>query len=194
MLWPRGQVNNNNFTAFSQLLNSGIRAIRDFSVNAAIKPRIILHVAQLQNADWWINNVTGAGTTDFDILGISHYPNYSSVNNMSDIANTIGQLKTKYNKQVMIVETAYWWNDKGATGYATGITPLGNYPFTPAMQYQYLKDLVQAVINGGGTGVQYWAPDYLNNTRGGEMTARSLFDFNGNTLPGIDFMTWSYRF
>ena len=44
ILWPIGKVNGNDFKAFAQLLNSGIRAVRDFSVNSAIKPKIILHV------------------------------------------------------------------------------------------------------------------------------------------------------
>ena len=70
MLWPAGQTSGTNFTAFCTLLNSGIKAVRDFSATSAIKPEIILHVAQLQNASFWCSNViTSGGVTDFDIIG-----------------------------------------------------------------------------------------------------------------------------
>ena len=50
MLWPVGKVENNNWQNFAALLNSGVKAVRDFSINSTVKPKIILHVAQLQNA------------------------------------------------------------------------------------------------------------------------------------------------
>ncbi len=80
MLYPAGQVVNNNWTNFGTLLNSGIKAVRDFSVNAAMKPKIILHVAKPENADWWAGNVmNNAKVTDYDILGISYYYVWSSI-------------------------------------------------------------------------------------------------------------------
>ncbi len=193
MLWPVGQVVNNNFSSFATLLNAGIKAVRDFSQNAPIKPTIILHVAQLQNADFWVSNLISAGVTDFDVIGMSHYQDYSTVNNMSDITTLVNKLKSTYTKKVMIVETAYWNNTKDSNGYAISETPVAGYPFTNAGQYQYLKDLTQAVIKGGGTGVQYWAPDYISSY-GGEMTARAMVDFSGNTLPAIKFMKFTYQF
>ena len=191
-LWPSGEINNNNFDSCAILLSSAIKAVRDFSATSTIKPKIILHVAQLENAQWWFSGITNAGVTDFDIIGMSHYANYSTVNTMSDITSTFIQLKNNFNKEVMIVETAYWWNTKDCLGNSTDITPLSGYPFDTASQAQYLRDLTQAVMAGGGNGVQYWAPDYISNTYGGEMTARTLVDFNGNVLPGINFMNYIY--
>lgn len=193
ILWPTGKVVSNDFTAFAKLLNAGIKAVRDFSVTSVIKPKIILHVAQLQNAAWWTNGIVSAGVTDFDIIGLSHYADWSTVNTMTQVTSIVNQLKVLYSKQVMLVETAYWFDTKDANGYAITQTPVSGYPFTEQGQYQYLKDLTQAVINGGGTGVQYWAPDYIS-TGGGEMTARSLVDKTGKTLAGINFMNFIYTF
>ena len=193
MLWPVGKVDNNDFNAFAQLLNSGIKAVRDFSASSVIKPKIILHEAQLQTASWWIAGIVNAGVTDFDIIGLSHYADWSTINNMTDITALIKKLKATYNKEVMIVEVAYWWNTKDAAGNNIKQTPVAGYPFSNDGQYRYLKDLTQAIIDGGGTGIQYWAPDYMNS-RGGEMTARSLVDFSGNALPGIWFMKYAYHF
>ena len=55
ILWPVGKVVNNDFSSFATLLNSGIKAVRDFSTTSDIKPTIILHVAQLQNTEFWVN-------------------------------------------------------------------------------------------------------------------------------------------
>ncbi len=83
MCFPLGKITNNNFQSFAELLKSGIRAVRDFSINSTIKPQIILHVAQLHDADWWANGVMNvAGVQDFDVLGISHYYQWANINTM----------------------------------------------------------------------------------------------------------------
>lgn len=192
MLWPLGEVKSNNFTAFASLLNSGIKAVREFSKTSAIKPKIIVHEAQLQHAEWWTAGIVNAGVTDFDILGLSHYADWSTINTMPEISALIKKLKTTYNKEIMIVELAYWWNTKDASNYPISQKPVAGYPFTVAGQYQYLKDFTQTVITAGATGIHYWAPDYISS--GGEMTARTLVDMSGNTIQGIKFMKFAYQF
>ncbi len=195
ILWPLGKVTNNNYATFSQLLNSAIKATRDFSATSAIKPRIILHVALLEVADGWLSGLKNAGTTDFDIIGISHYANWTQINSMNAITAHVKYLINKHKKDLMIVETAYWWSPTDSKGTPTNEKALisRGYSLTPNMQAEYLRDLTQAVINGGGTGVHYWAPDYVN-PGGGELTSRNLIDFNGNVLYGINFMNYPYRF
>lgn len=169
--------------------------VRDFSQTSVIKPKIILHVALIEASDYWLTGLKNAGTTDFDIIGLSHYTNWTQVNGMNAITANIRYLKDKYKKEVMIVETAYWWNPldaKGAPHNEKALTDRG-YSLTPYGQADYLRDLTQAVIKGGGTGVHYWAPDYMN-ANGGELSARSLFDYNGNLLYGINFMNYPYKF
>ncbi|UEG51200.1 arabinogalactan endo-1,4-beta-galactosidase [Ferruginibacter lapsinanis] len=192
VLWPVGQVVNNDYSSFAKFLNAGIKAVRDFSVTSTVKPKIILHVAQLQHAVSWTKGITEAGVTDFDIIGLSHYADWSTMNTMPEITALVSKLRTTYNKKVMLVEIGYWFDAKEANGYVIKQTPVDGYPFTIEGQYKYLKDVTQAVINGGGSGVQYWAPDYMGT--GGEMTVRSLVDANGNVLPGINFMNFPYKF
>ncbi len=145
MLFPAGQIMNNDYVAFGNLLNAGIKAVRDFSSTAALKPKIILHVAQLQNAGWWIDGVVNKGkVTDFDILGISHYAKWSTVSRMDVITNTIRDIRTKYGKQVMVVETAYPWTGSDADTYKNIIgqaDSVAGYPITPEGQLTYLQDL-----------------------------------------------------
>jgi len=201
MLWPVGKVVNNNFTAFAQLLQSGIKAVRDFSATSTIKPLIILHVAQIQNADWYANGITQAGATDFDILGISHYADYTTLTSMNQVSTNISYLKTKYNKRIMLAEASYPWTLQNADTYPNiNNDSFPGYTVSQQAQYQYMRDLTQQVILGGGTGVMYWAPDWITSKMkdqwgtGSSWDNNTFFDFNGNTLPGIDYMTYKYNF
>ncbi|MBS1511144.1 MAG: glycosyl hydrolase 53 family protein [Bacteroidetes bacterium] len=204
MLWPVGHTTGNNFTAFCSLLQSGIKAVRDFSATSIIKPQIILHVAQLQNAMAWCTNViTNGGVTDFDVIGLSHYSKWGTINDMPGITNTIAGLKTSFGKKVMIVETGYLFTTINADSYnnivdAGAMVP--GYPISKEGQLAYMKDLTQAVIAGGGSGIMYWEPAWITSSlrdlwgTGSSWDNMTLFDQSGNTLPAMDYMTWPYRF
>ena len=205
MLFPYGQINNGDFKGFADLLKSGIRAVRDFSAGAVtIKPKIILHVAQLQDAGWWTRGVISQqGVTDFDILGLSHYSKWSQVNDMKAITDTIQALTSRYGKTVMIVETAYPYTANNFDSYNNLFGPgdaLPAYPLTMQGQFQYMKDLVQAVINGGGKGIMYWEPAWITSPmrdrwgQGSSWENNALFDWNGNVVPAMDYMNSVYQF
>ena len=201
MLWPTGKVDNNNWQNFATLLNSGIRAVRDFSQISAVKPKIILHVAQLQNAEYWTNGLLSNGVTDFDILGLSHYAKWSTAGTMDEIENKIRTLKTRVGKQVMVVETAYPWTENNADSYTNIISAndkAAGYDITQEEQFRYMKDLTQTIIRAGGTGIMYWEPAWISSRlndgwgTGSSWENNAFFDFNGNVLPVIDHMCFPY--
>lgn len=203
MCFPLGKIVNDNFQPFAELLKSGIKAVRDFSINSTIKPQIILHVAQLHDADWWANGVVNVGgVQDFDILGISHYYQWANINTMSAIGATIRNLKTKYGKKIMIVETAYSWTTQNADAYGNIMsdpTKTPQYPLSPDGQFRYLRDLTQEVITAGGSGIMYWEAGWITSSLrdlwgvGSSWDNNTLFDFQGNALQGFDFMTFKYK-
>jgi arabinogalactan endo-1,4-beta-galactosidase len=103
----------------------------------------------------------------------------------------------------MIVETSYPWTSGNADGYAnviSGSTGFGTYAVSKEGQYQYLKDLTQQVISGGGSGIMYWEPAWITSSlhdpwgTGSSWDNNTLFDFSGNVINGIDFMTYQYQF
>lgn len=198
MLHPHGRIANNDFSAFGQLLNAGIQAVRDFSKTASIKPRVILHVAQLQNADWFAKGVTtSGGVQDFDYLGVSHYFKWSTVNTLTEAGTLMRTLKTKYGKPVMVVETAYPWTSQNADSYANiiaGDKGADGYGVSAAEQKRYLQDLVRQVQDAGGAGVHYWEPCWISSRlrdrwgTGSSWENCALFDFSGKPLPGLDFL------
>jgi arabinogalactan endo-1,4-beta-galactosidase len=201
MLWPVGKVENNNWQNFAALLNSGIRAVRDFSATSAIKPKIIIHVAQLQNATHWVSALKQNGVADYDILGLSHYPKWSTVGTMSEVTATLKSLKTLSGKEVMIVETAYPWTGDNADSYTNIISitdKAAGYDISKQDQFRYMKDLTQSIIDAGGKGIMYWEPAWITSQlndgwgKGSSWENNAFFDFDGNTLPVIDHMCEVY--
>ncbi len=204
LLHPIGKIENNNFVNCGILLNSGIKAVREFSKNSSIKPQIILQVAQLQDAEWWVKGIKTSGAVhDFDIIGLSHYNKWTTVKSLEAIGKIINTLRNTYTYKVMIVETAFPWTDKNADTYNNLISNnenATNYALTQAEQKRYLQDLTQTVISAGGSGVQYWEPAWITSSMkdrwgtGSSWENCALFDFSGNTIPSIDYMKPTYKF
>jgi arabinogalactan endo-1,4-beta-galactosidase len=170
-------------------------------MGSSIKPKIILHVAQLQNAEYWTSSLISNAVTEFDILGLSHYAKWSTIKTMAEVENKIRAFKTTYGKQVMVVETAYPWTGKNADNYANIISAAdkaAGYDITPEEQFRYMKDLTQAIIRGGGTGIMYWEPAWITSKLndswgvGSSWENNAFFDFDGNVLPVIDHMCYPY--
>ncbi len=202
MVHPFGKPVNNSYKNFADIVNSGIKAVRDFSQNSTIKPQVIIHVAQLQNADWWTNSVINVGgVSDFDIIGLSHYAEWSTVTTMEGIGTVIKNLKTKYNKKVMIVEVAYPWTNQNADTYNNILSKTADtYSVSQTEHLRYMKDLTQAVITAGGTGIMYWEPAWITSPmkdrwgKGSSWENAAYFDASGNALPIFDWMNFAYKF
>jgi len=108
-----------------------------------------------------------------------------------------------YHKKVMVVETAYPWTGDNADTYNNLFSPtdvVAAYPLSPDNQLRYMKDLVQSIINGGGSGIMYWEPEWISSKMkdrwgtGSSWENMALFDFQGNTLSAMDYMNFPYRF
>ena len=207
MLWPAGKVEWNtpgNWKNFGDLINSGIRAVRDFSKTSLIKPQVIIHVAQLQYAPQWAENITKLGEVyDYDILGLSHYYKWSTVHPMKEIGDTIQLLVKKYEKKVMIVEAAFPWTFENADNYNNlfgDANELIGYEASISNQLEYLENLTQTIIDAGGDGIMYWEPAWITSPmkdrwgQGSSWENAALFDFKGNALPAIKFMGLKYKF
>jgi arabinogalactan endo-1,4-beta-galactosidase len=199
-LLPKGSRWNGNQDKMIVLLNAGIIAARNAGNANAIKPKIIIHIAQPENVDSWFNGLTTL--TDYDIIGVSYYYMWSTVP-LADISGYIYQIKSKYKKEVMIMETAYPWTTANADNYGNmiNISKLApGYPATADGQYNYLRALTQEIIDGGGKGIFYWEPAWITSNMkdswgtGSSYDCNTFFDFNGNIIRGIHYMTHKYNF
>jgi arabinogalactan endo-1,4-beta-galactosidase len=202
--FPNLNCCNGHWAELGEVINSAIKALRDVSTGQAEKTLIALHIADPANAEWFFNNITTEGAvSDFDIIGYSYYPLWHTSVKLTNISYVTNRLKEKFSKQVMILETAYPWTVDGNDNYTNllgGQSALSGYPFTPEGQLDLMKALSQEVIDGGGTGVIYWEPAWVTSQMkdlwgtGSSWENATFFDFNGNSLPVINYMNYPYTF
>src|SRR5674476_78074 len=200
LLLPQGNRWNGNEANMMLLLNSGIRAVRDAGASNSIKPKIIIHIAQPENVDAWFNGLAVKGLIDYDIIGISYYYLYSTVS-INDVSTYISQIRVKYNKEVMIMETAYPWTPGDADSYrdisnSSKLVP--GYSASADGQYNYLITLTKKIIDGGGKGIFYWEPAWITSNMkdqwgsGSSWDNHTLFDYQGSVIKGMNYMTRHY--
>lgn len=193
-----------NWLALGEVLNTGIKAVRDVSAESDTKTQIILHIAEPRYVEWWFDQVIQqANVTDFDIVGFSYYPLLHIETPLANIGTAITRFKNRYQRKVMIVETAYPWTAQGNDNYTNLFgtqSPVENYPFTEDGQYRYYVALAEKVVKSGGDGIMVWEPAWICSAmktpwgQGSAWENTTFFGFEGNTKKGIDFMTYPYKF
>lgn len=217
MLWNDGKVGGgiDDFTQLGELMSSAINGI-----HAALSPgedvEIVLHLDHGGDNNlytWWFDKIE-AENVDYDIIGLTYYPFWHGT--MGELAYNLNAISNRYNKDVMIVETAYGFTlDDGdglGNSFYTAEESIGGYPASVAGQTAYLRDLkeiVQDVPNGHGRGIFWWEPAWLpvegahwgseagklyNNDTGllsNPWDNQTLFDFGGNLLSTVSVFTES---
>ncbi len=201
--FPTCNACQNQWKQLGQVLNSGIRAVRTISASTTIKPKILLHVADLKNVEWWFDNITTqADVTDFDVVGFSYYPIWHTTVTVDKLSASVATFKSKYGKQVMILETAYPWSTGYADNYGNQFgsqTPIAGYPFTQQGQLDLLKTMTQQLKDGGGSGIMYWEPAWITSElkdlygTGSSWENATLFDFGGKPTLGMEYMKQPYK-
>jgi len=205
ILQHEGQMNletinweRNNF-----LLNRAIQAVNDVSEATGCEFGIMLHIAQPENVDWWFDAAMENGLQDFDWIGISYYPKWSTYR-MLQMAEAIKMIKQKYGKKVMIVETAYPYtldNADHAPNILGEDALVSGYPATPAGQLDYLNDLRDLSFGAGCDGVVYWEPAWISTNCatpwgiGSHWDNATFFDAmnNNEALITFDFFAPGYK-
>ena len=175
MLWPLGKVDYDKVTGepvsygnMTRLINAGVRAARE---SGNIK--IILHLERSCDNEryrQWFDAVTAAGV-DYDIIGVSYYPHWHGT--IHELKYNLEDISARYNKDVMVVETAYPFTDKhyadipkvslvvnDSMTLPDGVTV--PYPHSVEGQSQFLRDLVKMVKSVKRCkGLYYWEPGWL---------------------------------
>ena len=201
MLWPDGKTwgeGSGGFDKLARLLRAGMNGVRDVAGHNKVK--IMLHLADGGDNGlyrWWFDEITARGITDFDVIGLSFYPYWHGT--LEQLAANMADISGRYDKDVVVVETAYAFTLADGDGYPNIFgaeqQAAGGYPATVAGQANFLRDLrevVQNVPGGRGLGVFYWEPTWIPvagaGWRSGEGDAwdnQALFDFDGNALTSL---------
>ena len=199
-LWPDGMIAGKDaggFDGFTKLLKAAIRAVRE--VDPDIK--VVIHLAEGGNNSlfrWFFDEITRRGV-DFDVIGVSYYPYWHGT--LEDLKNNLYDIAKRYDKDVLVVETAYAWTLEDGDGYPNIFSGeemelTGGYRATVQGQATFLRDLIEvvnSVPNGHGLGIFYWEGDWIPVKGAGWKTGegnpwenQAMFDFNGNALPSLD--------
>lgn len=202
--FPACNVYNGNWVNAGALINRAIDAVNDVSASSVIKTQIMLHIADPKNVEWWFDNMTNTSkgnVSDFDIIGFSYYPLWHTTVSLDQLSDKVLIFKTKYSKEVMILETAYPWTMAADDSYGnlfTNETAIAGFPKTKQGQADILRKITQEVIDGGGVGVIYWEPAWISSSMkdlwgtGSSWENNTFFDFDGNTIQGIEYMKYTY--
>jgi arabinogalactan endo-1,4-beta-galactosidase len=117
---------------------------------------------------------------------------------LADLQGNLNDLAPRYNKDIVLVETAYPWTFADGDGYANIVgstsTLIPDYPATPQGQLGYVRALLSImsqVPNRRGLGVVYWESAWIPGVgwepgAGDAWDNMTLFDFTGKALPSIN--------
>jgi len=184
-LHPLGNIN--NFDQFKQLLQAGIKAVRETNPDT----RIMLHYAGLSGSYSFYNKLQDL---DYDIIGLSYYPWWHG-KNTGELESTLNQLSDAFDRDVIVAETAYpftlEWNDwtNNIVGSEDQLI-LPDFPATELGQQDFIATIRQISWKNveRGLGFSYWGGEQIA-WKGSEGTDASpwenlaLFDFNNKALP-----------
>lgn len=212
ILWDEGKIGGDytDFTQLAELLNQAISGVR---ASVGNQTKIVLHLDNGGNNSlyrWWFDGVTGCGfDLDFDIIGLTYYPMWHGT--MDDLQYNLNDISARYDKDVMIVETAYAFTLADGDGLGSSFSPqdeeIGGYPASVQGQKDFMSDLESVILNvpgNRGLGFFYWEPEWIpvegaywgteagkeyiddNGILSNPWDNLALFDFDGNALESID--------
>jgi arabinogalactan endo-1,4-beta-galactosidase len=201
MLWDSGRVGGEFNTPvqwhnLGRLLQAGINGAREGAGDESI--RTMIHVqmgGNVQQTRNFFDNLESENV-DYDVIGFSYYPWWhSDGRGLEPLRENLEATINRFGKDVMVVETAYPWkpnnDDPTKILHKKTLRPLvPGYLPSPEGQLAFLKAIqktLREAPEGRGLGVFYWAPEYIPSAKlrpGREHL--SLFDEEGNVLPGMD--------
>ncbi len=194
MLWPEGEVINNNFTNLGLLLKSGYNATKACNTGT----QVIIHTADAYSdavARWFYDGIRAQGVK-WDITGLSYYCYWHG--SMSGMTYLVADMTARYTKPTIIAETAYPFTAANADSTPNSISssmPCAGYSATWTGQYDNFRDVLNAARAGGAIGVFYWEPTWIatpgngwdpsNPGSGDAWDNQTLFGWGGGANPAI---------
>lgn len=196
-----------------QILNAGAKAVRETSPAS----RIILHTDNggkvISSRGLFYN--TFLSQVDCDIIGVSYYPYYNSGVSIDTVVNEFNTMISKYDKDVIIMETGYNWAESRGDGYEGQLKDSGYYQNiygeTKEGQHAFLTELYAKlktnVTDGRCLGDLYWDPVMIYDggsykigwavkesddwADGNVVSNSTIFDFEGKALPSQEAMKYN---
>lgn len=191
-----------NWTRNKTLLDKAAEAVDAIESQYLVSIKKILHIAQPENAITWFEQAAQNDIDNYDVIGLSYYPGWSTLS-LREAAAHVKQLKNTRNKEVLIVETGYPWTldaKDDANNVLGQDNLLDEYGATTSQDIQrdFLIELSYLVKENGGLGVVYWEPAWVSSDcstqwgDGSHYENAALFDFDNTLHRGADFLNYDY--
>lgn len=124
MIFDEGKIDWNKsgaaiWNGYIALSNAGYDAVKSVLPDA----KVIVHIDRGQEDNAWFFNAFKQYGGKFDMIGLSHYPDWSNwSSDNTNTANNIQSLQNTFNVPVMIVETGYSsWDEERAANVMTDL-------------------------------------------------------------------------
>jgi diguanylate cyclase (GGDEF)-like protein len=185
MLFPDGAVP--NYKNLAELLNAGIRAVREKPGNIAV----MIHLDQGGRFFYlkeWFDAVFDAGLDAIDAIGISFYSFWHGT--FMDLKNSMEQLIEQYHLPVFVVETAHPWRHCEHEHVSEDLMKTAGLPAGPEEQKKSLtivQQIAATVAKDLPTGVYYWEPLCIpGKTYGSWDENMGMLDEHGKALCSFE--------
>ena len=197
LLWNDGKVGGAydtpaQWAQCASLLKNAIHAVDDIN-NMGSSIKTMVHIdagGDTSTCKWFFDNLTSQNV-QFNYIGLSYYPWWHG--NLKQLTANVNMLALRYQKGIIIAETAYPWTLSGndSTNNIIGLNSvlLDGYTATVEGQKIFLnaiKSIINNVPDSKGIGFFYWEPDLISTpSLGSSWENLSLFDFSGEVLKSI---------
>jgi diguanylate cyclase (GGDEF)-like protein len=185
MLFPDGAVP--NYANLAELLNAGIRAVREISRDIAV----MIHLDQggrFYCLKEWFDAEFAAGLAPIDAIGISFYSFWHGT--FMDLKNSMEQLIERYHLPVYVVETAHPWRHCEHEHVSEDLMKTAGLPAGCEEQKKSLQMVMQiasSVSKELPTGVYYWEPLCIpGKTYGSWDENMGMLDEHGKALCSFE--------
>lgn len=176
LLWPLGKTS--SYSNIARLLHSASAGIKDS--NLTPKPKIMIHLDNGWNwatQKYFYTTVLSQGTlntTDFDIMGVSYYPFYSSSATLANLKSSLTNMASTWGKEIVVAETN--WPVSCPSPADAFPSDASAIPKSVAGQSTWMKDVanVLAGVSSNGTGLFYWEPAWIQNAGLGSSCSDNL--------------------
>lgn len=164
-----GMSGETGFANVANLLQEGIRAVRDVSKSRKTEMAVALHYTHI-NREQYPDEISRIAMAlknykiDYDIMGLSFYPFWDGT--MANMQSVVKLFREDYGKKVMIAETSYPFTQEDGDGFGNAFAGKENdlvpgYPATVQGQARAVRDVCALASEAGAMGVFYWEGTWI---------------------------------
>lgn len=204
MLWPLGQIyvagRPDDWSGFTTLLKAAVAGVREaHEAGGGRAPRVMVHIdrgGDNAGSRWFYDHIL-ADDVDFDVIGLSYYPIWHGP--LDHLQGNLDDLAGRYDKDLVVVETAYPWTLKNGDQLDNLVSSLDQipdaeiFPPTPRGQRAYFEGLRRVLLDvpsDRGAGFFAWEPEWIPGVgwepgAGNPNDNMTMFDWAGRGLPSL---------